>query len=353
MISEIKRLWRSRHTAQGSIRLTIFFVNLFLILCHIFLMVVYVMVNHKFMIYINFLSLVLYISAMFLCYKKTDSYVMISFIEIWIHMLCAIISFGWTPCFQNWSFALIASYFLPAFNSENQKNNRKRPVIFAIVVIITYFVLSVLINVVDFRVMYPLSNIMNRILFTANNLFSFVTIMMFAIFYTSRSKRKVHELTRKADYDELTKLYNRYALNQIGADVFIDKKSYSVAIMDIDFFKKVNDTYGHISGDMVLKQMSSLLKSYMGKGLIPGRWGGEEFVLIAPSEISYETFLELLEKLRSKVEKSKFIIENKKKINLTISVGAYHGRKRLENLISDADENLYQAKETGRNKVIG
>ena len=359
MINDLKKLWGNKKSSQGRIEITVFFVNIFLIICHVFLMAIYIMAKHNFMIYVNTVSSMVYICFIFTCYKKIEKYVSIASLEIWLHMLCAIISFGWTPCFQNWSFALIAGYFLPVFSSEKNKNFRKHSIFFALSIILSYFFFSVIIHVHEFEVMKPLNDFMTRLMFTINNCISFIAIMMFAVFYTSKTKRKELELSRKADYDELTSLYNRHAIDQISSKIIEESKrlnkSYNVAMLDIDFFKNVNDTYGHTSGDMVLKQLADILTFYLNKGIIPGRWGGEEFVILAPCDISYKQFLNILEKIRVKVSKTNFTIEDKQKININISIGASSIDKydQLEEVISKADKNLYKAKNTGRNKLVG
>ena len=359
MTNDLKKLWGNKNNSQGRIDITIFFVNIFLILCHAFLMVIYVMAKHNFMIYVNIVSSIIYIISLFSCYKNVDRYVSMASVEIWLHMLCAIISFGWTPCFQNWSFALIAGYFLPVFSRDNQKKFRKRSILFALSIITSYFLFSVIINIYDFKTMKPLDDFMNRLMFTINNCISFIAIMMFAIFYTSKTKRKELELSRKADYDELTNLYNRHAINQISEKIIGEakylNKSYNIAIIDVDFFKNINDTYGHLSGDMVLKELADIFKFYSNKGIIPSRWGGEEFLIITPCDIPYKTFLNILEKIRIKVSKTKFNTETKEKIDLTISIGASSINKynTLEDVIAEADKNLYKAKDTGRNKLVG
>ncbi|MCR4581416.1 MAG: GGDEF domain-containing protein [Bacilli bacterium] len=181
---------------------------------------------------------------------------------------------------------------------------------------------------------------------------------MFSIFYTSKSIRKQNELSRRADYDELTSLYNRHALNQIGNNCIhqakMAKANFSVAIIDIDYFKKINDTYGHAKGDDVLKELSSIIRSFSIRGIIPGRWGGEEFIMIAPYTIDYNEFCVVLEKLREKIEKYKFAITAKNNIAITISIGASSVKNvsTLDEAVSFADKNLYQAKESGRNKLV-
>lgn len=354
-MSEIKRLWSNKHTPQGRIDITVFFVNIFLLICHLFLMGVYIVIKHKPMIYINIISLVLYTFYIFRCYRNVERYMGISFLEIWIHLIGGILSFGWRPCYQNWCFAMIVAYFLPAFSPNKSV---KRSFIFAFLIIFTYFFMATFYPLVHFKFTTELDLYTDSVLFIANNGFVFITITLFALFYTSRSNRKELELSRKADYDELTDLYNRHAINQLGTKLINQAKekneSYYVAILDIDYFKKINDTFGHSSGDLVLKKIASIIRTYSVRGIIPGRWGGEEFVMLAPHHIEYSEFTKILEKLRIKVSETEFNIENDQKINLTISIGSAKIKeyKNIEESIADADINLYKAKETGRNKLV-
>lgn len=358
-MNKIQDLWINKNSSQGRIDITMFFINLFLIICHMFLMIIYIIVNHKFMIIINLISLLIYLSCIFYCYKNQKAYFLIALIEIWIHMLCAIASFGWKPCFQNWSFPLITACFLPIFSIKDNSRFKKQALFFSISIILTYSVTSVLINVVDYNILRPLDDFMNRLLFMVNNLFSFFSIVMLALFYTSTNKNRVRELSRIADFDELTGIYNRHSLYNVSESIVEEskllQKPYSVAILDIDYFKSVNDTYGHPSGDDVLKQLAGLLKSLEDKDIVVGRWGGEEFVLLAPTNINYSNFKKILESFRIKVSNTIFKIEDNKEINITISIGAKKIRdyKQLDDAVSEADENLYNAKESGRNKLVG
>ena len=357
-MNEFRRLWDKKYEPQGRIDLTVFFVNIFLLMCHVFLMVIYMIIGHTFMICVNSVSLLVYLLFIFKCYKNIERYMGIAFLEIWLHQIFGILSFGWTPCYQNWCFGMIAAYFLPAFSQNDGNKTVKRPFYYAFLIIFSYFFLATTFPLMHLSITKELGIGMNSILFIANNLFVFFSITMFALYYTKRTDRKERELSRKADYDELTSLYNRYALNQMGERIATssenNNKPYSVAIIDIDFFKKVNDKYGHASGDLVLKQLATLLRQSAIKGIVSGRWGGEEFVLISPHNVSYDNFTLTLEKLRAKVEKTKFIIEKKKQIKVTISIGSasVDGTINLEDAVSKADVNLYKAKESGRNKLI-
>ena len=351
----MRELWQHKKEPQGRINITIFFVNIFLLLCHIFLMVIYFILNHKFMINYSLWSSLVYILYIPFCYRNIDRYMGIAFLEIWIHLICGILSFGWTPCYQNWCFGMIVAYFLPAFSKED---NNRRPFYYAFLIIFSYFFLATYFPIINLDITVELDIYMNSILFIANNLFVFFAITMFALFYTSRNTRKVNELTRKADYDELTNLYNRHALNEICNNIISDsrmcKKPYSIAMLDIDFFKRVNDTYGHLSGDLVLIELANLLKTSFGSDIVIGRWGGEEFLVVGPHNIKYSDFVSMLKKFRTRVGRHKFLIEGNRRINLTISIGAasIYEVKLLEDAINIADNNLYKAKDTGRNKII-
>ena len=147
-MSEIKRLWLNKHTPQGRIDITVFFVNIFLLICHLFLMGVYIVIKHKPMIYINIISLVLYTFYIFKCYRNVERYMGISFLEIWIHLIGGILSFGWRPCYQNWCFAMIVAYFLPAFSPNKSV---KRSFIFAFLIIFTYFFMATFYPLVHFK----------------------------------------------------------------------------------------------------------------------------------------------------------------------------------------------------------
>lgn len=135
-----------------------------------------------------------------------------------------------------------------------------------------------------------------------------------------------------------------------------DKKgeSLSFILIDIDHFKQVNDTYGHQSGDEVLKQLSNVIWHCCRSVDIVSRNGGEEFSIILPA-CSKNQAGETAERIRSAVEFRKFILPDGSKINVTVSLGVSSYRETTENqqnLIEQADHCLYQAKATGRNKVV-
>ena len=357
-MKSIKELWAHKLEPQGRIDITIFFTNIFLIISNIFLLFIYILAHNTFMIYVDIASTIFHLCFITASYKHRSLFVGLSCLDVYLHMMFGLVSFGWHASFQNWAFAIIVATFLPAYKRDAYKPSYKMAFASTILVVISYFVFSVLIYTVDFKMYTELSPILLRTLFTFNNLTTFVSIIMYAIFYTVRSESRAYRLSRKADFDELTKMYNRYSLNQL-ADSIIDEavdnnKPYSVAIFDIDFFKKVNDVYGHPTGDLVLTKLARILTSNSTRNIKSGRWGGEEFIMIAPHNVSYKAFVKKLEDIRKEVSQTKFKTADGNIIRLTISIGAHSLRLKmpLEEAISYADKNLYTAKHNGRNKLV-
>jgi len=171
-------------------------------------------------------------------------------------------------------------------------------------------------------------------------------------------KTYLQEITDKAIIDELTGLYNRRYINEmLTVDI---KKSrlfgYPICIImaDIDFFKQVNDTYGHEIGDRVLRDFADILKRAIRKGSDwAARYGGEEFLIVA-NNTDLEGGYKLAEKIRRLVEEKVFDYGDIK-IRITASFGVHcikNTETDIEKFIELADKNLYEAKRSGRNKTV-
>lgn len=161
----------------------------------------------------------------------------------------------------------------------------------------------------------------------------------------------IKELEKAAYTDGLTKLYNHKKIfESLDLEIKREKRyknNLSVMMVDIDFFKTLNDTYGHHMGDIVLEKLSEIIKATIRDADIAGRYGGEEFLIIFP-EISEDEAFRAGERLRKNIEAVEF--ENRIKITISGGVAEYIGETALE-LIEKADRNLYRAKENGRNRI--
>ena len=175
--------------------------------------------------------------------------------------------------------------------------------------------------------------------------------------YIVQSNHMFMQLKTQSATDFLTGLNNvrqfDSALNESLESARELNEKLSLLMIDIDHFKKVNDTYGHQAGDEVLRQLGGLLISCSRPSDIVSRNGGEEFSLLLKN-CSYSQALEIAERLRGIVENHRFSLPNGKELKITISLGAstyLETTQCLEEFIKQADDTLYKAKRTGRNKV--
>jgi two-component system, cell cycle response regulator len=167
----------------------------------------------------------------------------------------------------------------------------------------------------------------------------------------------IEQLQNKSEKDPLTGIFNKGALNQKGAESFkrakLLKVPMSIAVFDIDFFKKINDSYGHTAGDYVLKEIASVVQNKLIRADdLLARYGGEEFVVLLFGS-TLDQALEIGERLRATIESHKFAFEGQP-LKLTISVGVATKEPQMamwEELFVKADTALYQSKANGRNKV--
>lgn len=171
------------------------------------------------------------------------------------------------------------------------------------------------------------------------------------------------EILKHATLDALTGFYNRHQLEErIKQEIAtsIRQKTPLCAIMtDIDYFKKVNDTYGHACGDLVLKTVSKIIRSQLREYDVAGRYGGEEFAILLPFTKIKEAEM-VAERLRHSIEETEIDLTEvnpdspDKNISVTISLGVYEFKSNdaEDDLLKNADKALYQAKENGRNRVI-
>ncbi|MDR0281069.1 MAG: sensor domain-containing diguanylate cyclase [Paucimonas sp.] len=158
-----------------------------------------------------------------------------------------------------------------------------------------------------------------------------------------------------ATLDSLTRLHNRRAFDLLAAQALLEAERapepLTALLIDLDHFKELNDTHGHLAGDEVLRQFARLLESSLRQADIVCRWGGEEFIVLL-KDTDAARGLSIAEKIRQRTEERQFSFEGKS-ISLTTSIGlsAFGPGDTLQPLIARADQALYRAKQGGRNRV--
>lgn len=170
--------------------------------------------------------------------------------------------------------------------------------------------------------------------------------------YRENRKLKMKMLT-----DPLTKLYNRrfmdYQIKMAFNEAQVFKTNPGIIFMDIDDFKNVNDTYGHETGDKVLKALANTIRHNVRQSDFPGRFGGEEFIVLI-RDTSKDEILQIAEKLRKLIEMLTITTKNEEILNITVSAGCaiMNEKDNPQTLIDEADKNMYTAKKQGKNKVV-
>lgn len=173
------------------------------------------------------------------------------------------------------------------------------------------------------------------------------------------TKRLMQILKESSLKDSLTGLHNRRFLDEyvekLAPQVIRQKQNIAIIMIDMDYFKKVNDNYGHDVGDIVLKELSFILRDTVREADLVVRYGGEEFIIILSNIENIESAMSVAEKLRVAVEEKVIKIGNEKTLQKTISLGVSYFPEDSTSIweaIKYADIALYEAKHTGRNRVV-
>lgn len=163
-------------------------------------------------------------------------------------------------------------------------------------------------------------------------------------------KMQIGQLRHDAQTDPLTETHNRRSLNGLLNQLIFKQTPFAILEIDIDFFKRVNDTFGHDKGDEALVYLTNIIKKLSRKDDIVARIGGEEFVLVLPNEDSQSAF-KIAERLRTTVETSK--IDTIGYITISIGIATWPDHSNdIDQVYKCADKALYHAKEHGRNQCV-
>ncbi|MNI02984.1 putative diguanylate cyclase YcdT [compost metagenome] len=249
-----------------------------------------------------------------------------------------------------------------------------------ILVSIFYFerykiIFSFVLTLCSFFILFP-TRLAPLAQFTINDLIFITPIIGFTAFFALKiidhGDELLHFLKRTTDShrelmiqnvimdklsktDALTDLYNHITFHEYLEKIIEHSEAgqltIHLAIIDIDNFKKINDTYGHRVGDSVLKRVSAIIKERVGLHDFAARYGGEEFSIIF-AENSIEEVFELLEKIRWQISQTHFEELNNKTLTVSIGLMAYQEETSKEQLFVAADHALYEAKRTGKNKTV-
>lgn len=260
--------------------------------------------------------------------------------------------YGWNVGVQTYFFILIVFCFFA------RSRHRATKVLYVIVL------LALRMSMYFYCQNYPVKITMSADLMFAlqlcNTIAIFLSLSLLAYFFSEDTQTlewKLIEYNKKlqeqVSIDPLTGLHNRRStIEYLDGLLKSSNNQISICLCDIDFFKKVNDTYGHNVGDIVLTKIAEMFKSQLPGDTFVSRWGGEEFLLIFPTSNGDEAYF-ALETLRQKIKAIEFEGGSARfSVSLTFGLIEYDFHSDLTALLKEADEKLYYGKENGRDRII-
>ncbi len=335
--------------------------NISLLAVHTVLFFFFFYFKVRFMYFFNIASVLFYIGGIFIVRsRKLFLYTTLALAEVLLHLVFATVCVGWEAGFAMYTMPIVFIAFYMRYIFNDNRFLGKLPEVASFLSAGTF--LSLKLYTIFQTPKYTVSPIIMNVMYLANCavIFGFIIICMYA--FTSLIMNRETSL---ADFDELTQLYNRHKMRDILDKAYADSKegslSFATAIVDIDDFKKVNDTFGHDAGDYVLRTIAEMMK-HIGQSAIEqkvtiGRWGGEEFLVVLEYDESHSDARakcsDFIQTIIKSVEDYSFIyMENK--FNLTMTGGlAFHDQNEpISVTINRADRFLYNGKESGKNKLV-
>ena len=329
------------------IKKTCLITNTAYLLTHIAYLIFFLITKSYILVYVNIASIIVY--SLFYLLIKFKKYLFFTDgcgVEIITYMACATILCGFEPGFHLCIIGLCIIAFYASYFSKRDRDDNKKAVIWTIASMFLYVALYFICkNITPY---YQLEEWATMTLFIAHAVVVFMFICIYLRTFTNYATKLEDRIKRESRTDNLTQIPNRYGLYDY-LNVLENKENYVLAIFDIDDFKKINDKYGHICGDYVLKELARITKLNIGDSFI-SRYGGEEFITILKKE---DNMFDKVDLIRKQVEDHDFIFENIN-IDVTITTGAsdYINNIKNDEWINMADSKLYEGKNSGKNKTV-
>lgn len=311
--------------------------------------------------FFNICSIFTYLTCFYLINRGTKYYLsvyFITYIEVILHSFAASLVLGWQYGFAQYIIAILPVGFYICYMLDINRRKIKISVSLAFISMFA-FILCKIISFCQKPLVVLDNTLLELIIYIFNACGTFIFLIVFTLVFVFEirlsSNKLQHQnaiLEKLASTDPLTGLYNRRSMDIFLSQAVESDVSFALIMCDIDDFKKVNDTYGHDFGDVVLKGVARITAEQVrGKGYVC-RWGGEE-ILILLNNASEESSFRVAENIRRNVANSVFDL-NEKWIHcsLTMGIALHEDREAVEETITRADYNLYRGKRNGKNAVV-
>lgn len=334
----------------------VYIVNTVLLVCHLAFVVLYSLYDMYILSLANFVNIAICLLA-FVALKKQKfrKYVHLLFYELYAFMIISIIFLGWEYSFQHSCMSFTVAIFFCDFYLNKDRSTSWRAAAMGVFNMLLYCGLRIW--TYYFPHIYTIGNpTITKVIFVVHSMLTFFFIIMYMFMYSNTVNKLERELRDMAEKDPLTCLYNRRKMIQTLSSVIDSDPDYNVtlAMFDVDYFKQINDTYGHDAGDEVLKKLSDILANHNpdSSKFFISRWGGEEFLALYIHDLPHEAVIEEFDSLRQTIENFEIIYKNQTlKMTVTIGLAFYQNGASLEELLKEVDTHLYNGKEAGRNRL--
>ncbi len=360
----MKRFWGdAKNILSGNIKITNrlkFMAIIFSVaMVHLFLTIVFGYLQVMPLFLFNIFSVCTYVFCFFLVRK--DFFLPVyytTYLEIILHSMIATLCLGWQYGFAQYIIAIIPVGYYICYTMNIKRHKMLIATISAFVAVFIF--LSCKVFSFYWQPLYTIQNQFWEIgLYIFNSICSFLFLIVFSLVFVFEIKLTNNQLKHQnavleqlASTDPLTGLYNRRSM-----DIFLNQaressSSFTLVMCDIDDFKKINDTYGHDFGDVVLKGIAKIMTAQVKEHGYVCRWGGEE-ILILINNASLEAAYRISENIRRNVANKVFECNSKWiHCSMTLGIAAHNKKDTVEETITQADYNLYRGKRTGKNTVV-
>ena len=284
----------------------------------------------------------------FITHDRLDIYVRSVYIWLTLYMSVTTIGLGYKLGFHLYCLSMIPIIFYTEYMAGQLGKKKINAVVVSVLIVLSYLFST---GYAAFSgPVYKVDNSIAGVFW----LFNSAIVLYFLIVYSGIMLKMVGDSEKRlivlAHTDRLTGLFNRHFMMSELEDAIRSDGGKFVAMADIDFFKRINDQFGHNAGDYVLRTISTIMKEQCPDGKV-SRWGGEEFLILSSG--SAKEGVKLMEKIRTTIESYEFTFEGKKiPVTITAGVSDYVKGTSVDEWINEADENLYFGKRNGRNRVV-
>ena len=313
------------------------------------LMAVFISLDVALLVWFSVPTVIVYTALYFAIYKKfLNTYIWVNYAWLTLYTALTTLCMGRSYGFHLYCFAMIPVIYTVEYMSYKLGKKNIRSLTISIIIAVIYLVIMGYISV--YGPLYDRKEKYAPYLHAFNALTVFGYLVVYTNYLIQTIIKSEIMLKEIAHIDRLTKLYNRHYMLERLDSLSADDRSNTLAIADIDDFKKINDEYGHNAGDTVLKTVSSRM-SEVCRDCDISRWGGEEFLILMP--VNAGDAAKILEKMRSTVSTDTVEYENIRiNVTLTIGMAMREDGQTIDEWIQVIDEKLYKGKKSGKNKVV-